>query len=122
MNARMLLVTGLVVALATPVAATARVIPEKHPAKRVAAQVTTRLVAPPRVLCICNPHPYPPPIVLNNCDAVWGAECQAAYEANGDARDYAFEAQFTRDLIAAGLAAREAALQGANVVGQASTG
>jgi hypothetical protein len=60
--------------------------------------------------------------VLNNCDGVWQDVCQAAYEANGYARDYAFEEQYTRDLIAAGLAARQAAVQDVTVVGQAPTG
>jgi hypothetical protein len=79
MSACTLIAVGAVVVLNAPAAATAKLIPgkhlvkqvstelTKHPAKRVSAQVTKREVTPPRVLCICNPHPVPPPTLYYDC-------------------------------------------------------
>jgi hypothetical protein len=55
MNARVLIAIGAIAALVTPTAATAKLIPVKHPTTQAAKHVATHNVAPrvPRVLCIC---------------------------------------------------------------------
>jgi hypothetical protein len=55
LNARSVLITEAFVALAVPAAATATVVPIKHPSTVVAKHVTKKHVAP-LVLCICFPH------------------------------------------------------------------
>jgi hypothetical protein len=61
-NVRALITLGAVVALATPVTATAKLIPVKHGKAPGAGHVAKRPVAP-RILCICSPRPVfvPPP-------------------------------------------------------------
>jgi hypothetical protein len=59
MYARVLIAIGVIAALAAPTAATAKLIPVKHPTSQVAKHVATRHGAPrvPRVLCICVTTP-----------------------------------------------------------------
>src|SRR5262245_27683600 len=85
-----------VVALATPVAATAKTAPITHPAKHVAAAKTLKAARPAThvVRHVAKPAPRPTPLCI--CVAVqpnpMSPEDQAEYEAQVD-----------RDLVDAGL-------------------